>query len=83
MFKMDTITILSIVSIVITGVYLFIAREKSANDISPSNFGIMAIVTMMIGMMIGYRSGSGWAYAIIAHGALGLAISTVRLLTKK
>jgi len=80
---MDTITILSLISIVITSAYLIIAREKSTNGKSPSNFGIIAILTMMIGMMIGYRSGSGWSYAIIAHGVLGLAISIFKLMTKK
>ena len=80
---MDTITILSIVSIVISGAYLYIAREKTSSGKSPSIFGIIAIVTMMIGMIIGYRSGSGWAYAIIAHGVLGLSISMIRLMTKK
>lgn len=80
---MDTITILSMVSAVMIGAYLFIAREKTTSGKSPSNFGIIAIVTIIIGIMIGYRSGSGWAYAIIAHGALGLAISIIRLIIKK
>ena len=79
---MDTITILSIVTTVLIGAYLFISREKTSNGKSPSNFGIFAIVSMIAGIIIGYSTESGWGYAFIAHGALGMVISVVRLFRK-
>ena len=80
---MSTIIILSIVTTIFIAVYLFIAREKTKNGKTPSNFAIIAIVSMIAGMILGFSTGSGWAYALIAHGMLGLGIGIVRLYWKK
>jgi hypothetical protein len=83
MLKMDTITILSIISVVIICAYLLVSRGIKIDAGAPSYFGIIAIITMIIGIIIGYRSGSGWAYVIIVHGTHGIIISMIRLISKK
>jgi hypothetical protein len=80
---METITILSIITTLLIGVYLFISREKTIGGKSPSNFGIFAILSMIAGIILGYTTGSGWAFALIAHGWLGIVIGIVRLFWKK
>jgi len=80
---MDTITLFSVITVFMVMAYLFISREKTTIGKTPSNFGIIAIGSMIIGIIIGYRTGSGWAYALIAHGMLGLVIEISRKMIKK
>ncbi len=80
---MSTITVLSIITTVFIAAYLILGREKSKGGKNPSNFGVFAIVSMIAGIIIGYETESGWGYAFIAHGALGMVIGVIRMFWKK
>jgi len=80
---MDMLTISSMLTIAIIVAYLLISRQKSTIGKSPSNFGIIAIASMILGIVLGYRTGSGWGYALIAHGARGLVIGAIKLIKSK
>ena len=79
----NSYTIISIVTLVLIVGYLIIVREKSTNTKTPSNFGIFAVASMIVGIILGYNDQRGWGYAFIAHGALAMVIGAIRLFRKK
>jgi hypothetical protein len=76
-------TILSGAGLIFIIAYLIITREKEEGGKTPSNFGIVAIASIVVGIILGYSEQRGWGYAFIAHGALGMVIGVARLYIKK
>jgi hypothetical protein len=76
-------TILSIAGLIFIIAYLIITREKEQGKKTPTNFGIVAIASIIVGIILGFSEQRGWGYAFIAHGALGMVIGVARLYFKK